>query len=169
MPGCPKWTISPTPNQNEKKNQILKKSFYDRYTHRGNYLKYGAPFVTSRILLREYNSVGQNTILSDRIQFCLTELYSADRITFCPTEYEFCWQNYILLDRIVFCRQNCILSTELYSVQQNYILSNRIVFCPTEYNSVQQNTILSNRIQFCPKELYSVDRIQFCRSIIHRL
>ena len=28
----------------------------------------------------EYNSVGQNTILLDRIVFCLTELYSVDRI-----------------------------------------------------------------------------------------
>ena len=41
---------------------------------------YGAPFVTSRILLTEYNSVGQNTILSNRIQFCLTELHSVDRM-----------------------------------------------------------------------------------------
>ena len=37
---------------------------------------YGAPFVTSRILLTEYNSVGQNTILSNRMQFCLTEYNS---------------------------------------------------------------------------------------------
>ena len=31
---------------------------------------YGASFVTSRILSTEYNSVGQNIILLDRIVFC---------------------------------------------------------------------------------------------------
>ena len=78
---------------------------------------YGAPFVTSQILLTEYNSVGQNTILLDRIQFCWTE-------------YKFCWTE------LYSVQQNCILLTELYSVQQNCILSNRIQFC-------RQNTILS--------------------------
>ena len=78
---------------------------------------YGAPFVTSQILL--------------------TELYSVDRIVFCP--------------------QSC--PTELYSVRQNTILSDRIHFCQTEYNSVT--------IVFCRTELYSVDRIQLCRSIFH--
>ena len=48
---------------------------------------------------------------------------SVDRIQFCWTEYN-------------SAGQNCILSTELYSVQQNCILSNRIQFCPTEYNYV---------------------------------
>ena len=74
----------------------------------------------------EYNSVYQNTILPGRITFCrqnvilsnririmLTELYSVDRVIFCPTEFVFCWtelysvrQKCILLDRIVFCQQN---------------------------------------------------------------
>ena len=64
---------------------------------------YGAPFVTSRILLTEYNSVGQNIILSNRIQFCLTEYNSVQ-------------QNTNSVDRIVFCRQNTILSNIIRDV-----------------------------------------------------
>ena len=74
---------------------------------------YGAPFVTSRILSTEYNSVGQNTTMSDRIQLCRQN----------QTEYNSVGQSTILLDRIVFCW------TELYSVGQNCILLDRIVFC----------------------------------------
>ena len=89
-----------------------------------NYHGYGAPFVTSRILSTEYNSVRQNTISSDRIQFCRTEYNSvrqntilSDRIQFCQTEYNSVRQNTILSNNSV--GQNCILSTEYNSVQQN--------------------------------------------------
>ena len=77
----------------------------------------------------------QNTILSDRIQFCLTEYNSvrqncilSDRIVFCPTQYNSVTQNTTLLDRSVFS------TTELYSVDT-------IQFC-------WQNCILFG-IQFC--------------------
>ena len=101
---------------------------------------HGAPFVTSRILLTEYNSVQQNTnyvgqnyilsnrirIMLDRIVFCWTELHSVDRITFCPTEYNSVEHNTILSNRIrilsnriTFCRQCNSVQQNSYSVQQN--------------------------------------------------
>ena len=72
---------------------------------------YGAPFVTSRILLTEYNSVQQNTNYVGQNYILSTECNSVGQNT------NSVGQNCILLDRITFCW------TELYSVGQNYILS----------------------------------------------
>ena len=112
---------------------------------KGHYKKavlYGAPFVTSRILLTEYNSVGQNTILSNRIQFCRTELHSVDKKVILSNRIRILLTELYSVDRIILysVQQNS------YSVGQNYILS-------TECNSVRQNCILLDRIVFCPTEL----------------
>ena len=128
----------------------------------------------------------QNTLLSDRIQFCPTEYTSVRQNTILSTEFvmlqtaphslmgsensrhigllltSLYQENNAIYNQWKILRQNCILSTEYNSVLQNTILSNRIVFCLTEVYSVGQNCNLSTEYNSVRQNTLLSDRIQFC-------